>query len=176
MSLKEFTIEALSCNPATMIGRQWMLITAGTQQTGYNTMTAAWGHLGAIWSRPGASGAMPTACIYIRPQRYTHEFVEREERFTLSFFPEDWKKQLAYLGAVSGRDENKIERAGLTPAFGDGTTWFQEASLVLVCRKLYRQQLREDCFLDPALVDRNYPARDFHTMYIGEIEKLLMQE
>lgn len=176
MSLKEVPIENLSCNPMTMIGRQWMLITAGTQETGYNTMTAAWGHLGAIWSHPGTTGAMPTACIYIRPQRYTHQFVDREERFTLSFFSESWKKQLAYLGAVSGRDENKIERTGLTPAFGDGTTWFQEASLVLICRKLYRQELREDCFLSPDLVERNYPARDFHTMYIGEIEKLLMQE
>lgn len=176
MSLKELPVEELSCNPMTMIGHQWMLITAGTQETGYNTMTAAWGHLVAIWSRPGASGPMPTACIYIRPQRYTHQFVDREERYTLSFFPQSWKKQLSYLGGVSGRDENKIERAGLTPAFGNGTTWFQEASLVLVCRKLYRQDLREDCFVDMSLVERNYPARDFHTMYIGEIERLMIQE
>ena len=176
MSLKEISYEDLQLNPMTMIGQQWMLITAGTEQTGYNTMTAAWGQLGAIWSLPGRKGHMPTACVYIRPQRYTKEFVDREETFSLSVFDESWRKQLAYLGTVSGRDENKIEKAGLTPVFGDSTTWFEEAELVLVCRKLYQQELKEDCFLDRELVERNYPNRDFHTMYIGEIIKVLARE
>ena len=176
MSLKEISFEELNLNPMTMIGREWMLITAGNEERGYNTMTAAWGHLGAIWDLPGRKGHLPTACIYVRPQRYTKEFVDREETFSLTVFDESWKKQLAYLGTVSGRDENKIEKAGLTPVFGEGTTWFEEAKLVLVCRKLYRQELKEDCFTDPELVDRNYPGRDFHTMYIGVIMKVLVSE
>jgi len=176
MSLKEISFEELQMNPMTMIGREWMLITAGNEERGYNTMTAAWGHLGAIWDLPGRKGHLPTACVYIRPQRYTKEFVDREETFSLCVFDESWKKQLAYLGTVSGRDENKIEKAGLTPVFGDGTTWFEEAKLVLVCRKLYQQELKEEGFVDRELVERNYPGRDFHTMYIGEIVKVLVSE
>lgn len=166
MSLKEISVEELLVNPVTLIGKEWMLVTAGTEETGVNTMTAAWGHLGTIWNKP-------TACIYVRPQRYTREFVDREEYFSLTFFEDSWKPQLRYLGTVSGRDENKIEKAGLTPVHGDGTTWFSEAKLVLVCRKLFRQELLEDSFLDAQVLDRNYPDRDLHVMYIGEIVKVL---
>ena len=176
MSLKEIDVKDLTMNPMTLIGQEWMLITAGNQENGYNTMTAAWGHLGAIWDLPGRKGHLPTACIYIRPQRYTKEFVDQEECFSLSFFDESWKKQLGYLGSVSGRDENKIKKAGLTPVFGEGTTWFEEARLVLVCRKLYQQKLMEDGFVDRDVLERNYPNRDLHTMYIGEIIKVLVFE
>ena len=176
MALKEINYQELCLNPMTMIGQEWMLITAGNEERGVNTMTGAWGHLGAIWDLPGRRGHLPTACIYVRPQRYTKEFVDREEFFTLTVFDESWKKQLAYLGTVSGRDESKIEKAGLTPVYADGTTWFAEAKLVLVCRKLYQQDLQESCFVDQELVQRNYPKRDFHTMYIGEIVKVLVSE
>ena len=176
MAFREISVKELQLNPMSLISKEWMLITAGTEEKGYNTMTAAWGHLGAIWSKPGHKGYLPTAVCYIRPQRYTREFVDREECFTLTFFDESWKQQLGYLGAVSGRDEDKIAKAGLTPVFGDGTTWFEEARLVLVCRKLYRQELREECFVDTSLVERNYPARDFHILYMGEIVKVLVAE
>lgn len=176
MALKEIKYEDLQLNPMTMIGREWMLITAGNAERGVNTMTAAWGHLGAIWDLPGRKGCLPTACIYVRPQRYTKEFVDREAYFTLTMFDESWKKQLAYLGTVSGRDENKIERSGLTPVFEADTTWFAEAKLVLVCRKLYQQELREEGFVDQEVLERNYPKRDFHTMYLGEIVKVLVSE
>lgn len=176
MSFKENAVQDLCLNPMTMIAQEWMLITAGNEERGYNTMTAAWGHLGAIWSKPGHKGYLPTAVAYLRPQRYTKEFVDREDYFTLTFFDESWKEQLGYLGSVSGRDEDKIAKAGLTPVFGDGTTWFEEAKLVLVCRKLYQQELKEEGFVDKSLVDRNYAQRDFHTMYIGEIVKVLVKE
>lgn len=174
--MKEISVQELKLNPMTMIGQEWMLITAGNQEKGYNTMTAAWGHLGSIWSLPGRKGHLPTAVIYVRPQRYTKEFVDREDRFTLTFFDESWKKQLGYLGTVSGRDEDKIAKAGLTPVFGDGTTWFEEAKLVLVCRKLYQQELCSEGFVDKDVLENNYPKRDLHTMYIGEIEKVLVNE
>lgn len=176
MRLKETSFEELKLNPMTLIGREWMLVTAGNQERGYNTMTAAWGHMGAIWEMSGRKSPLPTALCFVRPQRYTKEFMDREETYTLTFFDESRRKQLGYLGTVSGRDENKIEKAGLTPVFSDGTTWFAEAKLVLVCRKLYQQELREDCFVDQAVMDRNYPKRDFHTMYIGEIIKVLARE
>ena len=166
MPLKEIDMRGLSVNPMTLIGQEWMLITAGNADTGCNTMTAAWGHLGMIWNKP-------TATIYIRPQRFTREFVDQEAYFTLAFFDESWKKQLGYLGTVSGRDEEKIANAGLTPVFGDDTVWFEEAQLVLVCRKLYRQELDGACFTDASLVERNYPQKDFHIQYVGEIVKVL---
>jgi len=165
--MKELDIRELQMNPMTLIGDQWMLITAGTEERGYNTMTASWGHLGCIW------GSYTSAC-YVRPQRYTKEFVDREEMYTLCFFP-DHKNELSYLGTHSGRDEDKVAKAGLTPVFGEGYTYFAEASLVLVCRKLYRAPILEEGFLNRETLDRNYPNRDFHDLYIGQIVKALVQ-
>lgn len=170
--MKEIDISAVSINPMTAIAKQWMLITAGTEEAGYNTMTASWGHLGSVW---GHGGGLPTAAVYVRPQRYTKQFVDREPLFTLCFF-EGKKQALAYLGSHSGRDGDKVAAAGLTPAFGEGYTYFEEASLVLVCRKLYRAPLVEEGFLDKAIVEDCYPERDFHDLYIGEIVKVLVKE
>lgn len=171
--MKEIQVKDLQLNPMTLISDGWMLITAGNEQNGFNTMTASWGHLGAIW---GTNKGLPTATVYIRPQRYTKEFVDREEEFTLSFFSNDYKRQLAYLGTHSGRDEDKVAKMGLTPEFVDNTTYFKEADLVLVCRKIYKAPLVEDGFLDKEIITENYPEKDFHTMYIGEIKKVLVRE
>lgn len=166
MALKKIDIKELTVNPMTLISDEWLLITAGNQERGYNTMTACWGHLGAIW---GQGKGLPTTVIYIRPQRYTKEFIDREQLYTLSFFPKKYKKALAYLGTHSGRDGDKISETGLTPVFGTDSTWFEEAKLVLVCRKLYHAPLLEEGFTDRQIVEHNYPERDFHEMYISEI-------
>ena len=128
--MKQIDVSELQMNPMTMIAKEWMLITAGDRVHGYNTMTASWGHLGSIW---GQGEGLPTAVVYIRPQRYTKEFVDREELFTITIFPEGYKKALGYLGSHSGRDGDKVVQAGLTPVFGDGYTYFEGAKLVLVC-------------------------------------------
>lgn len=172
MQFKEIPAKDLQMNPMTLIAKEWMLVTAGSQDS-YNTMTASWGHLGSIW---GHGGGLSTSVIFIRPQRYTKEFVDREALYTLTFFPEEYKKQLGYLGSHSGRDDDKVAAAGLTPVFGDGYTYFEEAKLVLVCRKLYRAPIVEEGFLDKAIVDDCYPNRDFHDMYIGEIIKVLVPD
>lgn len=164
--LTPIDISTLQLNPMDKIAHEWMLVTAGTWERGYNTMTASWGHLGSIW---GHGGGMPTAVVYIRPQRYTKEFVDREEYFSISFFPGQYKKVLGYLGSHSGRDEDKVAAVGLTPVSDEKTTWFQEASLVLVCRKIYRAPITEEGFLDRQVLDSAYPKRDFHDMYVGEI-------
>ena len=169
---REIPVSELQMNPMTLIAKQWMLITAGDDKTGYNTMTASWGHLGSIW---GHSGGLPTSVIFVRPQRYTKEFVDREPLYTLCFFSEEHKKALGYLGRNSGRDGDKVAAAGLTPVFGHGYTYFSEADLVLVCRKLYRAPVIEAGFLDKALMDDCYPNRDFHDMYIGDITKVLVK-
>ena len=165
--MKEIAFSQLNMNPYEKIGREWMLCTAGGEGD-YNTMTCSWGHLGCLWN-------LPTAVCYVRPQRSTKEFIDREERYTLCFFP-GYKKELAYLGIKSGRDEDKVAKAGLTPVFGDGFTYFAESELVLVCRKLYRAPLREEYFLDRSVVETHYPEKDFHDLYIGEIVKVLVSE
>ena len=170
--MKEISYTELEINPMTLISDQWMLITAGCEERGYNTMTASWGHLGAIW---GAGKGAPTSVCYVRPQRYTKVFMDREPLYTLCFFP-DHKKELLYLGTHSGRDEDKVAKMGLTPVFGDGYTYFAEANLVMVCRKLYRAPLMEEGFLDREVMEKNYPDRDFHDMYVGRIEKVLVKE
>jgi flavin reductase (DIM6/NTAB) family NADH-FMN oxidoreductase RutF len=170
--MKEISYTELNINPMTLIGGEWMLLTAGTREHGYNTMTCSWGHLGAIW---GHGGGYPTSVCYVRPQRYTKEFVDREELYTLCFFNER-KKELAYLGTHSGRDEDKVAKVGFTPAFGEGYTYFEEAKLVPVCRKLYRAPLKEEGFIHPEVVEDNYPNRDFHDLYIGKIEKVLVAD
>ena len=170
--MKEIEVKDLLLNPMTKISDEWMLVTAGCAERGYNTMTASWGHLGSIW---GHGKGLPTAICYIRPQRYTKQFTDREDLYTLCFFP-GYKKELGYLGSHSGRDGDKVAKVGLTPVFGDGYTYFAEAELVLVCRKLYQAPLREEYFLDRKIVDIHYPERDFHDMYIGEIVKVLVGE
>lgn len=161
--LTEFDITSLSFNPFERIDKDWCLITAGNE-AGYNTMTASWGGVGILWNKP-------VATCYIRPQRYTKEFVDREEYFTLSFFPDGHREALTFCGRVSGREHDKAAETGLTPLFLDGTATFAEANLVLVCRKLFAQNFTEESFLDKSVLEKNYPNRDLHTMYIGEIVK-----
>ena len=171
--MKEISVSELQLNPMTMIAKEWMLVTAGNEQRGYNTMTASWGHLGSIW---GHGGGLPTAVVYLRPQRYTKEFVDREELFTITVFPEECRKALGYLGSHSGRDGDKVAAAGLTPVFEGDYTYFAEAKLTLVCRKLYRAPIVPEGFLDKSIIDEYYSQFDFHDMYIGEIIKALVQD
>ncbi len=167
--MKEITVSELSLNPMTLISDEWMLITAGTKEKGFNCMTASWGHLGSLWGRY-------TTLCYVRPQRYTKEFIDREEYYTLSFYPKSCREKLAYLGSHSGRDEDKVSKVGLTPVSDENTTWFEEARLVLVCRKLYQAPVLEEGFVDKSVMETCYPERDFHDLYVGEIVKVLVAE
>lgn len=166
--MREISAKEFDGNAFDLIGTTWMLVTAGDER-GVNTMTASWGGLGVIWGDPAAT-------IYVRPQRYTKEFIDAQDTFSLSFLDERWRKQLSYLGTVSGRDEDKISQAGLSTAFSGETPYFEEASLVLICRKAYAQDLSESCFADSAAFEKWYPERDLHTMYIGFVEKILVRE
>jgi len=169
---REINIKDMSFNPFTLIEDRWMLVTAGTQETGYNTLTAAWGSFGDCWHSEDRS-EYHTTTLLIRPQRYTKEFLDRENLYTLSFFPPEYRDKLAYLGTHSGRDENKIAAVGLTPVFDDGSTYFEEADLVIICRKLYRDVLKEENFCDKSIVERTYPKNDYSYIYIGEVLKVL---
>ena len=166
---KKIDPKALDKNVFSMVGDQWMLITAGTPER-CNTMTASWGGLGSLSNKC-------VATCYIRPQRYTKEFVDREEYFTLAFFGEEHRKALALCGSKSGREVDKAAECGFTVAAGAGNApYFEQAELVLVCRKLFRQAMDEDCFLDKSLIEKHYPGGDFHVTYVGEIVECLVRE
>lgn len=165
MNFKETDPFAVEKNPFEMIGKSWMLITAKKDDK-VNTMTASWGGLGVMWNRN-------VAYIVIRPQRYTKEFIDAQDNFSITSFDESFKKQLRYLGSVSGRDEDKIAKSGLTLNFIDNIPYFEEANLVITCRKLFSQPFMPENFHNKLLIQECYPNKDYHTLYIGEITKVL---
>jgi flavin reductase (DIM6/NTAB) family NADH-FMN oxidoreductase RutF len=153
-------------NVFTLLDKDWMLVTAGTLDD-YNTMTASWGHLGIIWN-------LPVAIAYIRPQRHTFGFANRFDHYTLSFFPERHRTALQFCGTRSGRDHDKAKETGLTPVATDkGNVFFEEARLVLECRKVYEDDLKKKNFLLPEVAKKNYPKNDFHRFYMGEVVQVL---
>lgn len=164
---KEISPLSLTNNVFKLIGSDWMLITAGTMEA-YNTMTASWGGLGVLWNK--------NICFcVIRPHRYTYSFIERSDYFSLSFFQEKDKEILNFCGTQSGKNVNKAAETGLTPVVGDsGAVFFDEASIVLECKKIYFQDMNPEYFLDMD-IHKNYPNKDYHRMYIGEILKCLVK-
>lgn len=169
MSFKEINVTEINENFIKNIGDEWMLITAGNKDK-YNMMTASWGFAGVMWGSPMAIAA-------VRPQRYTMEFIKNEEYFTLSFYGDD-KAIHAVCGKESGREVNKTEKTGLTPLFDaeSGAPYFGEARLVLVCKKVYTQDLDKSAFLDTDIITKWYPNDDYHTMFYGKIVKALVKE
>lgn len=165
-TLIEIRPEEIADNPFKLIGRDWMLIAAGTPDA-FNMMTASWGALGELWGRR-------VAFCFVRPHRYTFQFMERATYYTLNFFDESYRHVLDFCGNHSGREVNKAQATGLTPVAGtESAVYFAQARLVLECRKLYAQDLAPDCFVDLTIGPRHYPQRDYHRMYVGEIVRCL---
>lgn len=169
MSFRKIELSELKFNPFEKIGKEWMLLTAGDNEK-YNTMTASWGQLGVLWNRN-------VLTCYIRPSRYTYEFVEDNDIFTASFYSEEHRKALAFCGSHSGRDCDKAAETGLTPVELDGTTSFEQAELVLVCRKLYSCDLAESGFLtNDGIPEQMYGSDPYHRAYISEIITAYVKE
>lgn len=167
MNFQEIQPEALQKNPFKMIGKEWLLVAAEKDQK-TNAMTASWGGVGIMWGKP-------VAFIVIRPQRYTKKFIDAADTVSLSVLGEEYRKVLGYMGRVSGRDEDKIEKSGLTVAHDGPTPYFEEANTVILGRKLYAQEYRPECFVDKEPDKTWYPEKDYHTMYILEIQKILVR-
>ena len=166
-TFRELTAKEITDNPFRLIGDDWALVTSGTEER-FNTMTVSWGGVGIMWGKP-------VAFTFIRPQRYTFEFMENNEYFTMSFFDESQRDALKFCGSKSGRDCDKVKETGLTPAFTDeGVPYFEEARLVLVCKKMYSQFLNEESITDSESVAKWYND-DYHKMYISEIVKVLQK-
>ena len=159
-------VEELSETPFKLIGEDWMLITAQKDDK-VNTMTAAWGGLGVMWNKN-------VAFMVVRDSRYTKEFIDGSEYYSLCFFDhKEYEKQLIYLGRISGRDESKIEKSELTVEHYDGVPYFAESSLVFICRKMYRQHMDPENFLLDHIDSDFYSDKDYHNLYIGEVTKVL---
>lgn len=150
-----------------LIGKDWMLITARDGER-VNAMTASWGAMGVLWSKPVAIG-------FVRPQRHTYGLTEREERVTLAFLDEQWRDALTFCGTKSGRDYDKLKETGLASFELCGAPAIAQARLLVVCRKLYADDLREDCFVDKAMLE-HYKAKDYHRFYVWEIEKVYLRK
>lgn len=166
---KEAEFTQVKDNIVDLLKNQWGLVTAG-DKNGCNTMTVSWGAVGELWGKDMAT-------LYIRPQRYTEEFIDAQDYFTLSFYaPEDKKRIHGICGSKSGRDVDKIKECGLTVCFDEKAPYFEEAKLVLVCKKAAKSKFDPADFIDDTIEDTWYPAKDFHYIYYGVIEKVLISE
>lgn len=171
MSFKQISPEELNQNPFVAIGSEWMLI-AAEKGGKTNAMTASWGGVGIMWGKP-------SAFVFIRQTRYTKEFVDAGDHFTLNFFGGNFKKELGYFGRVSGRDEDKIAKTGMNVSTVENVPVFDDATTVLVCRKMFMQKLDEAGFIDRKVLEQNYEigsSDSMHSIYIAEIETILVKE
>ena len=161
-TFQPYPIDMLNMNPFTKIGKEWALISAGDKNK-CNTMTVSWGGVGVLWGKN-------VVYIFIRDSRYTKEFIDNGEFFSMSFFDEKYRDALSYCGKEIGRNvDDKFKGAGLTPAFRHNIPYPDEANLVLLCRKMAAVPITEDTFVDPQIMPKWYSDNDMHVMYVGEI-------
>ncbi len=163
--MKEINIRDIKESAVKMINDDWALLSAGNEN-GFNTMTVSWGGIGELWGKD-------VAFVFVRPQRYTKEFIDREGMMTLSFFGGEYKKEMGFCGKNSGRDFDKFKETGLTPEFSDGTVYIKEAKHVLILKTLAVTEMTPDSFLDKEIEPSCYPNKDYHIVYIAEIVKTL---
>ena len=163
--MKSIKPEELTSNVFDMIGKQWMLVSA-KKDGKTNAMTASWGGLGIMWGKQ-------VAFVFIRESRYTKEFVDGSDKMVLSFFDESHRKMLGYMGSVSGRTEDKIEKAGLTFT-KENELVFEQAEMTMICKKLFATPMKAEDFIAKEELDKWYKDGDMHTMYVVEIENIFV--
>ena len=164
---KEINIRELKDNFVKMISNDWALLTAGKSDS-FNTMTVSWGGIGELWNKD-------VCFIFVRPQRYTYEFIEKNDYFSLSFFGGEHKKELGVCGSKSGRDIDKIAETGFLPIDLGEAVGFEQAKVNIVLKKLAYQDMKPDGFIDETIMN-NYANNDFHRIYVGEIVKVIVEE
>ena len=160
--LQEMEIRDLSCDVFQVFQHATPLLSAGSAEK-FNTMVIGWGGLGTLWGKA-------VCTVYVRPQRYTYEFMERENAFSVSVLPPECREALRVCGSESGRDVDKVKKCGLTPAFSAlGAPYFEQAQLVLVCRKLYVQDLDLGGMAEKVQIFYGPAQGGIHRAYTGEI-------
>jgi flavin reductase (DIM6/NTAB) family NADH-FMN oxidoreductase RutF len=154
----------LRINPHHLFDRQTLLLAAGDFATGdFNEMTIGWGSIGTMWNKPFVE-------VVVRPTRFTYGYMEDYEDFTVSAFPQEYKRALTYLGTRSGRDGNKLYETDLTAIASQKvmSPSFEEAELIFECRTIYSSDFDPNRFIDPE-IELKYPEKDYHRVYYGEI-------
>lgn len=163
--MEKIDLKTLNDNVFDLIGKEWVLITAGTKNGGFNMMTASWGCLGWLWNKP-------VAVIFVRPERYTHQFVEAGEYVTLSFLGNgsEAREIYNYCGSKSGRDGDKVQATGLRPVETEtGGIAYEQSRLTLECRKLYKDSIKPECFIDGSIEKWYGEKGGYHDVYVLEI-------
>ena len=167
MAHKEISTKELNVNPVTMFSDGWAILTAGSEND-CNGMTVSWGAIGEIWGKAAMF-------VFVRPQRYTHDFCEKSDYFTVSCFGGKEREALSFFGSKSGRDCDKFRETGLTAKADGDYIYCDEAELVFLCKKSAKTILQPENFFDGAINDC-YKAKDYHDIYVGEIVKVLVKE
>lgn len=169
--MKEINVKEFGENVFELIGKEWMLVTAGNKDK-FNTMTASWGGMGVLWGKP-------VVFVFVRPERYTFEFMETNDTFTLSFLGFEDRKVYNICGSKSGRLTDKVKEAGLRPYFAEGgNVLFEQSRLSLECKKLYTENLNPACFIQQETLRKWYgnDQGGMHKMYIAEIQKVWIND
>ena len=164
-TFQPYPIEVLEMNPFTKLSKEWALVTAGNKSK-CNTMTISWGGVGVLWGKN-------VVYIFIRDSRYTKEFIDNGDFFSISFLDEGYRNALNYCGSHSGRNEDKFQKAGLTPAFRHSIPYPDEANFVILCKKMAAVPITAETFTDSGIMKKWYADSDMHTMYVGEIIDLM---
>ena len=164
---KEINIRELKDNFVKMISNDWALLTAGKSDD-FNTMTVSWGGIGELWNKD-------VCFVFVRPQRYTYEFMEKNDYFSLSFFGGEYKKDLGICGSKSGRDIDKMAETGFIHVDLGESVGYEQAKLNVVLKKLAYQDMKPDGFIDDSIMN-NYANNDFHRVYVGEIVKVVLND
>lgn len=169
--MQSISIKQFNTNIFKLWDKQWFLLTSGDYEKGqYNTMTVSWGYFGIMWNKP-------MAVVVVRPVRHTFKFTEQYDTFTLTSFPQKYQNDLKLLGTKSGRDGDKIAETGLTicPSQKIAAPSFKQAELSVECKKVYWDDYKPENFLDP-VIEKQYPRKDYHRIYYGEILNILGTE
>ncbi len=165
MAFEKIDVKDLCFSPVEAIGEDWGILT-GVSEKGFNSMTVSWGSVGVLWSRP-------VVFAFVRPHRYTYEFLEDGEMFSLAIMNKEIHKKMAVFGSKSGRDIDKYKESGLTAVYENGVPYPEEAEMVFVCKKIAKGDITPEWFIDEDIDSDNYPKKDYHRMYVGEIVEVL---
>lgn len=165
--MRKINFKQLELNPFTVLGEEAFLLTAGNPED-WNTMAAAWGGFGFAWD-------VPTVYVFVRESRLTYDYIENQDKFSMSFFPPELRSVIDFCGSNSGRTIDKIEATGLTPVVLDGCVAYEESNLVITCEKIVSAQVRRDDLDKDELYTRYYSEGDLHHMYCGRVLGIYVQ-
>lgn len=155
-------VKELMFAPVKSIGENWGILTGLDSSGNFNSMTVSWGGVGVLWSKP-------SCFVFVRPGRHTFRFTEDGEFFSLALMPEGYHEKMAVFGSKSGRDCDKYKESGFTVADENGVKYPEEAEIVFICKKSAAGDIEPSWFIDPEIDGKNYPRKDYHRMYVGEI-------